>query len=282
MIRKAPFFNGRGLAGYANGDFAGAIADFTKVVALNPRCAPAFANRGNAEVGRKNLEVAIADYNRALAFDPKFAGAYIGRAYAKNFKGDLDGAIAGDGLAIESDPKNAEMLSMGAGQSEKPKEISTEPWRIFRRRSPSTRKVCRVADGHRGDVRSMQGDLNGAIADYTQVTKIDPSIKGVYMPRGLARFDQSDFSGAQADFREAARRDDVYGAFWLFLSQAQTNQREDAAKELAATLDRLRKPGADDWPLQVGRFLLGKTTFPALLARATAEKNEASPERRNL
>ncbi len=269
---SANAYNGRGLAEYAKGDYVGAIADYSKVVALNPKYAPALANRGNAEVGEKNLDGAIADYNRALTLDPKFAGAFIGRAFAKNFKGDLDGAITDYGLAIESDPKNADAFD-GRGSIRKAKGDLDGAVADFSQAITLSPKAAN-GYGHRGDVRSMKGDLKGAIADYSQVIKIDPTIKGVYLPRGLAKLDQDDLPGALADFREAASRGDEYGAFWLFLSQVQTNRRDDAAKELAATLDRMRKPGAEKWPLQVGSFLLGKTTFSALLAQATAEKDE--------
>ena len=61
------------------GDLAGAIADYTQALTLNPQNAMAYNNRGNAHADQGDLAGAIADYTQALTFDPQYANAYYNR-----------------------------------------------------------------------------------------------------------------------------------------------------------------------------------------------------------
>jgi len=119
----------RGVIEKANGDFDGAIADYTHAIELDPIYAAAYSNRGNAKQAKGDLDGAIADCNRAIELDPKDPKAHKYRAVAKKEKGDLDGAIADYNRAIELDPKFA------------------------------------AAYFHRGIAKQAKGDLKGAIGD---------------------------------------------------------------------------------------------------------------------
>ena len=50
-----------------------------------------------------------------------------------------------------------------------------------------------------------KGDVTGAIADYTQAVKVNPSNRRAYTSRGKLRLSQGDFAGAIADFEAALR-----------------------------------------------------------------------------
>ena len=76
------------------GDLAGAIADYTQALTLNPQNAMAYNNRGNAHADRGNLAGAIADYTQALTFDPQYANAYYNRGGVRVTEGDKAGAVA--------------------------------------------------------------------------------------------------------------------------------------------------------------------------------------------
>ena len=60
---------------YQRGDFRGAIADFDRVIAINPDYADAYSNRGAAHAGSKDYPKAIADYDKAIALNPDLAEA---------------------------------------------------------------------------------------------------------------------------------------------------------------------------------------------------------------
>ena len=87
-------YNGRGLAKYSLGDKQGALADFDRALELNPKEILAYNIRGfiRSEVG--NHRGAIDDFSRSIAIDATQANAYNGRGLAKYKLGDKVGAIA--------------------------------------------------------------------------------------------------------------------------------------------------------------------------------------------
>ena len=55
----------------AQGNYAGAIADYDSVVSINPDYVGAYNNRGIAKGAQGDYVGAIADVNRAIALDPE-------------------------------------------------------------------------------------------------------------------------------------------------------------------------------------------------------------------
>lgn len=84
-----------GLAKSEAGDFAGAIADYTAAIRLNPNYAKAYNKRGIIH-GRnlKDYPAAKADFDRAIAINPNYGDAYYNRARVREFLEDNAGAIA--------------------------------------------------------------------------------------------------------------------------------------------------------------------------------------------
>ncbi len=62
----------------------------------------------------------------------------------------------------------------------------------------------------RAYARNEQGDLVGAIADYDEAIRLDPTLAPAFINRGLARNEQGDRVGAIADYDEAIRLDPTY------------------------------------------------------------------------
>jgi tetratricopeptide (TPR) repeat protein len=157
----------RGDAMVKAGDGKGAIADFTEVLAIDPKSSAAYTERGAARAAAKDLEGAIADYTEALTIDPQMATAYEGRGNGKVAKNDLDGAIADYTKAINFDPTLA------------------------------------VAYDSRGKAKTAKNDLDRAIADFTQAISLDPNSANAYSDRGLARQANGNLDGAISDFTQA-------------------------------------------------------------------------------
>ncbi|MBI4617974.1 MAG: tetratricopeptide repeat protein [Planctomycetes bacterium] len=168
---SAAAYTRRGIARYDQGDLAGAIADYTREIELDPITAAAYSDRGIALYDRGDLAGAIADYTRAIELDPSNALGYSNRGAARKGQGDLAGAIADFTRAIELDPNFT------------------------------------TAYDNRGAVRRGQGDLAGAIADFTHAIELDPNYAGAYFNRGIARKGRGDLVGAIADYTRAIELD---------------------------------------------------------------------------
>ena len=72
--KDAYFFNERGENKLDDGDYKGAISDFTKAIKINPYKDPyAFLNRGYAKLNLKvkDYEGAISDFTEAIKINPK-------------------------------------------------------------------------------------------------------------------------------------------------------------------------------------------------------------------
>jgi Flp pilus assembly protein TadD len=74
------------------GDYDGAIADYTKAIALGATDPATYYGRGRAKESKDDLDGAIADYTKVIELDPTNADAYNDRGFARESKGDLDGA----------------------------------------------------------------------------------------------------------------------------------------------------------------------------------------------
>ncbi|MCI0341201.1 MAG: tetratricopeptide repeat protein, partial [Planctomycetales bacterium] len=70
------------------------------------------------------------------------------------------------------------------------------------------------AYGNRGNARKLLGDLDGALADYDQVIRLDPGDPRGYLGRGIVRDARGDRRGAIADFGESLRLDPAPPAAW--------------------------------------------------------------------
>jgi tetratricopeptide (TPR) repeat protein len=66
------------------------------------------------------------------------------------------------------------------------------------------------AYNNRGTVRESRGDLEGAIADFTEALRLDSSSFQAYANRAVARQQKGDIDGALSDYDEALRLDPTY------------------------------------------------------------------------
>jgi S1-C subfamily serine protease len=88
---KAEDLLARGVNKNLDGDYAGAIADFTQAINLNPQYTEAFLGRGNARIELKDYQGAINDSSQAIKMNPSDAIAYSNRGTARIKLGDIQG-----------------------------------------------------------------------------------------------------------------------------------------------------------------------------------------------
>jgi len=81
-----------------------AIADYSKVIELDPERVGAYFGRGIAHRMNGDLDATIADYGEAIARSPDYADFYYFRGLALEEKQEPDAAIADFRKAVAVDP----------------------------------------------------------------------------------------------------------------------------------------------------------------------------------
>jgi tetratricopeptide (TPR) repeat protein/membrane associated rhomboid family serine protease len=188
------------------GDLEGAIADYDRVIQLDPKLAEAYISRADAKYRNGDLDGAMADYDQAIQINGKLAEAYCKRANTKNRQGDPDGAMADCDQAIQLNPQLA------------------------------------LAYGVRAAVQLSKGNLDRAIADYSQAIQFDPQLAEFYSSRGTAKAVKGDLDGAIADCDRALQLNPKLTVAHSMLGFAKA--RKDARDGAIAVSGSTTPPGA--------------------------------------
>ena len=179
------------------------IAEYDKVIRLDPKFAKAYINRGNAYQKNDDYDKAFADYDEAIRLDPKDALAYNNRGRAYESKGDYEKAIADYDEAIRLDPKDAPAYNnhgnahLAKGDYDKATVDYDEAIRVDPKFA--------FAYDHRGIAYAAKGDRDKAIADYDEAIRLNPKSALAYYNRGITHDTKGDHDKAIADFDEAIR-----------------------------------------------------------------------------
>jgi len=256
------------LPGHDNtpGDPEGAIADFNRAIKLNPKLAAAYAGRAIAkeimadpgyrvsifssreresESPRRKtlLNEAIADLDRAIELDPKQADYFDRRAWLKHEKGDFSGMVAD--LARENEV------------------------------APSSQLPLRQV-GARGDVAARL--LGAGLRNYSRAIAQDPAFAWGYYHRGVLKSLANDLDGALIDFRRCAEFPDSqlkdYAAIHIWLVRAQKKETVDASAELSAHFSSRTNDSPPNWEWQIAGFLLDQVSEADFLAAASGPEVE--------
>jgi len=110
--------------------------------------------------------------------------------------------------------------------------------------------------------------LDGALAEIDQALSLDPDFPYSYFIRGLIRHAQGHRAEATSDFQKSAGLGFPDAAFWVWITEMESGQRGVARKDLSDALDKPSLFRPDDWPSQIGNFLLGAITQDQLMAKA--------------
>lgn len=131
------YFN-RAFKSYAEGDYDGAIEDYTEGLRLQPNDVCVWISRGYAWTRKGEYDKAIADYGNAIHLKPDFAVAWWRRGESWYRKGEYDRAINDLIEAIRVNPD------------------SSDAWRV------------------RGDTWRKKGEYDKAVADYNEALRSFP------------------------------------------------------------------------------------------------------------
>jgi tetratricopeptide (TPR) repeat protein len=165
---------------YGNRDYRGALADYDRIIQLQPKNAIAYNYRGVLKVKIQDFESGLADYNRAIQLDANYGEAYSNRGNLKaNKLQDLQSAMADYDLAIELSPKYAPAYS------------------------------------NRGILKVKNRQIEGALVDYDRAIQIDPNEANYYSYRAFLKILTSDRQGALADFNRSIELNPTNGTVYF-------------------------------------------------------------------
>jgi tetratricopeptide (TPR) repeat protein len=266
-----------GVAKASEGDIDGAIAEFNRLIQLNPKDEIAYYNRGLLEANKGDFDIAIADFDHAIQLSPTFARAYNDRGSVKANERDIDGAIADFNHAIQLSPQFVQgYLNLGSAKADKGDlDGAIADFNHAVRLDPDSVEGLK----NLGSAKVRKGDFEGAIADYNQAIQLDPKDFGAFEMRALTKQLKGDFEGTLGDlvlFDELAppgeNQDHAHLNTWLV--RVRQGQSAEANRELAAYLGSRRNMPATDWISKIGRFLLDQITESDFLADATSSDVE--------
>lgn len=147
-----------------------AIAEYTEVLAKNPRDAVAYYFRGRAYTDKGEYPLAVSDFTKAVEFNPKYAAAYFGRGYAQS--------------KLEGD----------TGPSDKAIEDYSQAIKI-----DATYTVAYV---NRAVHYNRKQQYDKAIEDTTKALELNPNYTNAYFVRSLAYEKRHQYEEAIATLRE--------------------------------------------------------------------------------
>ena len=159
------FYFNRAYAKAEEGDYYGAISDYTKSIEINPS-EGAYYNRGILKRNLNDFSGAISDYTKAIEINPKKDEAYFNRGNAKTALKDYYGAISDYTKAIEIRP------AVDAYNNRANRKVNIE-------------------------------DYYGAISDFNRALEMNPYSEIVFKNRGIAKEYLGDMKGACDDWRKA-------------------------------------------------------------------------------
>jgi tetratricopeptide (TPR) repeat protein len=242
------------------GELQTAIADFTTALSHNPRHADSYCSRGCCYAELGDIERANLDFNQALLHNPSHQAAYYQRMYSLGILKDTAANFQGLNRVFAPQPEDSSSLRS-------PVVISAE---IIEPSSPSLSDLTESPDllqqvtvklepesigGYfeRATKRAMNGDLDGAIADYTQIIDADPHNTQAYYRRGQNYSAIGEDDAAIADLNQAihwarihslGQLKDFSGALTETIQTLKTELKKPKPSEVSASSSGMTIEGA--------------------------------------
>ena len=161
-----------GLVFERRGDKAGALEQFRRSAAMEPRYSFAQANLGRLLIVMGQSAEGVEHLNAAIASNPRCVPAYRERATAREAAGDLGGALADLQSVAETDPSDADLrvnLSRFYVRRNDPQSALREG-----RAALEIDPENAAAHNNWGMLLEAGGDGNGAVREYRRALQLQP------------------------------------------------------------------------------------------------------------
>lgn len=136
---------------------------------------------------------------------------------------------------------------------------------------------------NRGVAKQSKGDLDEALADFNRALEINPKSASANHCRGLIKYMRQNWTEALQDLRrsyELSEEDQEYKHIQIWLIRTRQGDTDAANTELASFFDKQKNEGQGAWLTKIVGYLLGNVSESALLA--AAKSTNASTERGRL
>ncbi|RTL96509.1 MAG: tetratricopeptide repeat protein [Hyphomicrobiales bacterium] len=220
-------------------DWTGAIADYDKAIALDPKRTSALFNRGTDWSNKGDDDRAIADFNIVISLEPSASDAYSSRGLAFLRQGKIEAAMLDFQQAIEADPQNGDAhtgLGTALSKTGQPDKAIAEYDKAIR-----IDPADFIALFNRGLAYAARDEFDRAIADYDAALGIDPRSADAYANRSAAWIGKNDWARAIADANKAIELDagniDGYYARAVAWANKDNDDRALADFDKAVALD---------------------------------------------
>jgi tetratricopeptide (TPR) repeat protein len=189
-----------------------ALRDFNKAIeldpngALGPSAARAFAARANFFYMQNQEDRAIEDYTQAIRLAPT---AEYYRERSRLIRGDYSRTLADLTEAINLDPTDSLSLEWRAELLSDNRNYDAAIQDYGRAIAVRTKLDSNPFDllASRGDAYEKKGDLDHALADYTEAIRLHPDWASGFQRRGRLYHLKHDYDRAIADYNQAIRLD---------------------------------------------------------------------------
>jgi tetratricopeptide (TPR) repeat protein len=227
----------RGVARYQQGDWDGAIADFSRVIEQQagvvtdldnimphrsdlvtlqfggltlelPALAVAYYNRALARHQNGDLEAARADFDQSLKLAPQHPDAWLNRGVLQQQMGNFDEAWQDYSRAINLHPRGAEAW-YNRGYLKFLQQDYRQALADFNRALALQPKLIEALV-NRSVARMQLGDAAGALSDCTQAIRLQPNDAKAWNNRGVIYNDLGQPARALSDFNRALRLDPMH------------------------------------------------------------------------
>jgi tetratricopeptide (TPR) repeat protein len=202
IIVKADEFHAKGFDLRKQGDYKGAIEEYSQALSLNPNHFKALFNRGFAfdKIGR--YDNAVEDYSRALSIDRNNAFCYYNRGITFDHMNKLQLSVTDFSKAIELQPDNIDFYHNRAYCLKKMSQLPSaikDYTTILKLTNNSNFKAL----FNRSLCYEQINQLSPSLEDINNAIALQPNHPGCYAHRGLICEKSNQLNNAISDFTQA-------------------------------------------------------------------------------
>ncbi len=201
----------RGVAKYENGDYTGAIKEYSKAIEENPNSITSYFNRGLAKIKLSDYRGAIADFSRNIELNSGSDEGYSLRGECKMELKDYPGAMEDYNKAIELEPTAQHYTK-------------------------------------RGLLKYRMVDFRGSISDCATAINLDPKNSDGYLIQGVSKIALEDVDGGCLDLSKAGElgNPNAYRIIKDLCNDKGVDQEESLAQSLVDYLNEFIEPTNHD------------------------------------